>query len=376
MPYWRLSSVYFFYFAVVGALSPYWGLYLQHLNFEPHEIGAFIAVPMVTKLLVPNIWSWLSDRIGKRMLVVRLGSLGACVAFCGIFYWNDYASLMFYIVLYSIFWNAVLPQFETITLSYLGDEAYRYSKVRLWGSVGFICTVVTLGLLLEVLSIDWLPVFILAFLSGIFIFACTLPPLSVVEHANGPGNFIGSLLRNRSYLFFIILFFLQFSHGVYYSFYSIYLEEHGYPKWMIGVLWALGVVSEIVVFIYIPRLFKRFSVFHLFSVSLFATAIRWLVIGTFPSNLVVITLAQGLHALSFGVAHAVAIQFIKSTFSESEQGQAQAFYAASSFGGGAALGAYFSGWVWSMSPVLCFYISALSALLAWLLSLTFLRRKI
>lgn len=375
MPYWRLSSVYFFYFAVVGALSPYWGLYLQHLNFKPHEIGAFIAVPMVTKLLVPNLWSWLSDRSGRRMLVVRLGSLGACISFCGIFYRNDYAALMLIVVMYSIFWNAVLPQFETLTLSYLGDQLHRYSNVRLWGSVGFICTVVSLGLILEVLSIQWLPVFILFFLFGIFVFACTLPSLPHPQHTSGTGNFIASVFSNRTYVFFIILFFLQFSHGVYYGFYSIYLEAHGYSKSAIGLLWGFGVVSEIVVFIFIPRLFQKFSLFHLFSISLLATAIRWWVIGEFPSNVVMITLAQALHALSFGVAHAVAIQFIKSTFSEADQGQAQAFYAAVSFGGGAALGAYFSGLVWSTSPLLCFYISSGSALFAWLLCILFLRNK-
>ena len=29
LPYWRLSGFYFFYFAFVGAMSPFWGLYLQ-----------------------------------------------------------------------------------------------------------------------------------------------------------------------------------------------------------------------------------------------------------------------------------------------------------------------------------------------------------
>ncbi|MCG7946441.1 MAG: MFS transporter, partial [Candidatus Thiodiazotropha taylori] len=35
MPYWRLSGFYFFYFASLGALLPFWGLYLQDRGYSP-----------------------------------------------------------------------------------------------------------------------------------------------------------------------------------------------------------------------------------------------------------------------------------------------------------------------------------------------------
>ncbi|MFL0802153.1 MAG: MFS transporter [Agarilytica sp.] len=376
MPYWRLSSVYFFYFSVVGALSPYWGIYLQSLGFQPQQIGIIFSVPMITKLIAPNVWSWLSDRSGQRMLVMRLGALGACCFFVGIFIRNDYAGLILFTALYSVFWNAVLPQFEAVTLSFLGDRAEHYSKVRLWGSVGFICTVVALGWVFEHLAIAWLPVFVLIFLVGIFIFSCALPALASQSLESKRGDFVKTLLSNRVYLFFLALLFLQLSHGVYYVFYSIYLEAHGYAKFSIGLLWAIGVVSEIVIFLYVPQLFKRFSLFRLLSFSFLMTAVRWFVIGAFPENVPLIMLAQLVHALSFGVVHAVAIQFIKSRFSDASQGQAQAFYSAASFGGGAALGAYLSGLLWDISPQLTFNLAAMSALCAWGLCVVFLRKRI
>ena len=43
MPYWRLSGFYFFYFAALGALIPFWGLYLQTLGFDAVAIGELIA---------------------------------------------------------------------------------------------------------------------------------------------------------------------------------------------------------------------------------------------------------------------------------------------------------------------------------------------
>ncbi|MCP4406475.1 MAG: MFS transporter, partial [Gammaproteobacteria bacterium] len=34
------------------------------------------------------------------------------------------------------------------------------------------------------------------------------------------------------------------------AFFSIYLEDHGYSRTLIGVLWAVGVVAEIMVFLF------------------------------------------------------------------------------------------------------------------------------
>ncbi len=374
MPYWRLSSIYFFYFSVVGALSPYWGLYLQNLGFRPEQIGALVAVPMFTKLLAPNLWSWFSDRSGKRLLVIRLGALGACIAFLGIFVLPPtYLYLMVIVALYSVFWNAVLPQFEATTLSFLGDKVHDYSKVRVWGSVGFIVSVVALGAMFEVVSISWLPSVILFFLFGIFVFTCVLPPLQVEAGQHDGGGFLTTLLEGRVYVFYAVLFLLQFSHGVYYGFFSIYLELYGYGKFLIGVVWALGVISEIIIFMYVPRLFQRFSLYQLLSVSLITTAFRWVVVGEFAEYVWVVCLSQLLHALSFGVCHAVAIQFIKTRFGEQAQGQGQAFYSAVSFGGGAALGTYVSGFIWEFSPSLTFLIAAFSAALAWLCCVVFMR---
>ncbi|MGD9164200.1 MAG: MFS transporter, partial [Chromatiales bacterium] len=83
MPYWRLSGFYLFYFASLGALLPFWGLYLQARGFTPAEIGELMAVIMVTKLIAPNIWGWIADHTGLRMPIVRLASLLSAICFVG-----------------------------------------------------------------------------------------------------------------------------------------------------------------------------------------------------------------------------------------------------------------------------------------------------
>ncbi|NNF97645.1 MAG: MFS transporter, partial [Halobacteria archaeon] len=61
MPYWRLSGFYFFYFASLGALLPYWGLYLKSQGYDITAIGDLMAIIMATKIISPNIWGWIAD---------------------------------------------------------------------------------------------------------------------------------------------------------------------------------------------------------------------------------------------------------------------------------------------------------------------------
>jgi len=118
IPYWRLSGFYFFYFAFLGAWVPFWNLYLeQELEFDATSIGILTAVVLGTKIVGPYMWGWLADHYGKRMQIIRLGSLIAFVSFIGVFWRTDFIGLFVVIAVYSFFWNAVLSQLRRCTHS-------------------------------------------------------------------------------------------------------------------------------------------------------------------------------------------------------------------------------------------------------------------
>ncbi len=368
MPYWRLSSVYFCYFAVVGAFSPYWGLYLDAQGYAPAQIGVLSAIPMVTKLLAPNIWGAWADASGKRLSVIRLGAAGASICFAGIFLRQDYLWLILVLLSFSFFWNAILAQFEVVTLNYLDTRPQQYSRIRVWGSVGFIFTVVCLGYLLEIIDIRHLPLVVFIFLNGIFLSTLSLPSERAKSTKKLKNAFLSLLVRKNVLLFFFLLALLQVSHGVYYTFYSIYMESHSYSRAVIGIFWAIGVVAEIVVFIWMPGILKRFSLLRLLQVSLMLTALRWGAIAWYPELWALMVAVQLLHAFSFGVSHAVAIEFVRRQFGASAQGQGQAFYSAVCFGAGSAIGAFVSGLFWEVRPEWAFAFSIAVLVLALVLS--------
>ena len=85
VPYWRLSSFYFFYFALLGVWLPFWPLYLQDRGFSALDIGYLASIVMITRIIAPNVWGWLADYTGKNMAIVRFGSFLALACFSVLF---------------------------------------------------------------------------------------------------------------------------------------------------------------------------------------------------------------------------------------------------------------------------------------------------
>ena len=375
MPYWRLSSFYFFYFSALGVLVPFWALYLQSLGFSSIRIGELMAIPMATKFVAPYLWGWIGDHTGRRLTIVRSGSLAAFLTFLLVFWLTSFTGLAIAMALFSFFWNAVLPQIEVITFRHLGKESPKYSRVRVWGSVGFITAVVSLGFVVEKQGPESiLPV--LAFLYfGIWVASLLVPDRGRENH-EAASHFMLSLLKQPAVLAFLAAgFLMQMSHGAYYTFYSIYLEGAGYSKGVIGQLWALGVLAEVVLYIlFMHRLLVRFGAATLLIASLALAAVRWVLIGTFSDSILILVFAQLFHAATFGSFHAAAVYYVNHAFPPQLHGRAQAVYSSVSFGAGGACGALSAGFLWdSVGATGNFLIMALLAGVAAVIAIFWLK---
>lgn len=367
MPYWRLSSFYFFYFAVLGVLVPYWGLYLEHRGFTPLQIGELVAVFMATKVIAPNIWGWIADDTGQRMAMVRYASLLSILTFIGVFFADGFWTLALVMALFSFFWNASLPQFEAVTFNHLGRRVQRYSRIRLWGSVGFIVVVASVGVLIDHRDPSVVPPVVLACFVAIWISSLTVPESGTPEFPPDQEGIWQVIRRPGVMAFFVACFLMQAGHGAYYAFFSIYMQDTGYSKTLIGQLWTLGVVAEILVFLVMHRLMHRFGARKVLLVSLLLGGLRWLLTGFFPQHLEIILFAQTLHAATFGSFHAAAIHLVHHYFTGRHQGRGQALYSSLSFGAGGAVGSLISGTLWEVpGPLVTFLVAAGFSLLAFL----------
>lgn len=345
-PYWRLSGYYFAYFAFIGAFSPYFGLYLQSLGLSAWDIGLLMSQMQLMRLFGPNLWGWLADRHGHRLGMVRLAGLAGWLGFMSFFWFDRLASMLVAMAILAFFWSAALPLVETLTFDHLRERRGDYARIRLWGSVGFIVAVLGAGAVLDHVppaGILWVCSGILAML---FALALTLPE-ATAQHAGAAAVSILPILRQgRVRALMAASFAMSAAHGPFYVFYSIHLAGHGYSNTGVGLLWSLGVVAEIIVFIAMPRLLLRYSLRQLLLFSFAAAVLRFLVMGWGAESVLLMVLVQLLHAFTFGSFHASSVAAVNAWFPGRAQGRGQALYSSLSFGAGGLLGALIAGRLW------------------------------
>lgn len=363
--HYRLAIFYFLYYAIVGVFLPYWNLYLEYFQFSYLEIGVLTTVAVLTRFVAPFVWGWLADYTGRRMFWVRIATCVEALIWLLIFFVDKkFLYIATIMLVFSFFQNAILAQFEGVTLFWLKDKHQTlYAKIRKWGSIGFIAGVFVIGALLKFISIGYLPVLLLLVASSAFLWSLTIAEPHGAPRAQKKLQPLWPTLKQPIVAgFFIIEFILLFSQAPFYSFYSNYLQQFGYSTLMIGTLWSLGVVAEIIMFAYAYWFFRRFSWHQLILFCLLLTSLRWFIVGLFPTIVLLQVVAQSLHAFSFALFHLLAMRVIVQNFSPEQQGRGQALYS-TMWGLGVALGSLLAGKYWQdIGGSMIFMLAGVSAL--------------
>lgn len=378
----RLSSSYFFYFAILGLISPYLSVFLDSKGFTSLELGEIFAILTATKIIAPSLWAILADRTGQQLLIIRLGVLLALLSFVLLFWLDNYWAISICLALFSLFWTAILPQLEVLTLNSVRCSNKIYARIRLWGSLGFIVLAIFAGQVMAFYQEDDLSsatnssftnAFVLmgcAVLLLLLFSTLSLKSRHVIKKATRQALSIKEkLLEFRFIIFFISGILLQISFGPYYGFFALFLRDLEYPGFAVGLFISLGVLAEILVFIFASSFFKHFSLKSLLTFSLAVTALRWFLVALYADSAWVLAFTQLIHAASFALFHSASMIFISSHFSPCQQSRGQAIYLGGVYGVGGAIGAYLAGALWldGLGATTAFLTASVAAFLAALL---------
>ena len=344
-PQGRLSAWYFWYFAFIGAFLPYFALYLQSTGLSASRIAVLMSLGQFMRLLAPLLWSWLADSGGRRVRIVVASTAASLASFSVVFLTQDFVGLLVGMAILHFFWSASLPLVEALTLGHLASSPERYGRIRLWGSVGFIVAVMGVGLLL-----DSAPISSQLWVSWLLLLGTFLSGLALTEAKGHEGQITGPILdvlrqRKVAYLLGAGLF-MSAAHGALYVFYSIHLVVQGYGKTTVGMLWTLGVVAEIVVFLLMPRISTLVSMRKILLACFALAALRFLLIGWTVEFIGLLVFAQLLHGASFGAHHAATMAALNRWFAAGQQARAQALYGSVAYGAGGLAGALLAGALW------------------------------
>lgn len=342
----RLGAFYFAYFAYLGAFGAYFSLWLADRGYTPAQISIVLAAPQVMRIFAPALWGWLADRTGSRRAVVSMSSLMAALCFAAIGLQESLAGVLFAIAVMALFSSGVLPLVEATTLAVLAGRPGSYGPVRLWGSIGFMASVLAVGALLDARPVAWLMPVVSLLMAAAFATSLALPAAAPRPVHEAAMRLWPVLARAPVVAFLGACFCMSVAHGALYAFYSIHLVQHGYSKTLVGAMWTVGVVAEICVFLVLPRLFRAFSARAVLVASFAAAAVRFIAIGWGAESVAILVAAQVLHAMTFGTYHAAAVAIVHRIFAGALEVRGQALYASLSYGLGGTVGMLLCGWLW------------------------------
>lgn len=320
-----LIAIYFVY----GAYVPFWSLWLESKGISAEQIGLLIGLGLGIRFAGNLLIMGRANRASLLIPTCRYLAVLSLLCYLG-FYWVDsFWALLALMLVANFIYPTLLPLSEALAARMMLQVKLDYGKVRLWGSAAFIVGSTLVGALVQHYGASWV---LHAMILGLLLLTglTWLPMAPAPQDAPSSGNKIGfrSLLTDRSFLIFLLVVsLLQGSHAAYYGFSALYWKAHGYAENVIGYLWALGVMAEILMFALSRRLLKGFSYQQLFFIGGLGCVLRWTLLAN-TTELAWLLVAQLLHAVTFCVSHLGAIRYMTQQLPAEQVIPAQTLYAA------------------------------------------------
>lgn len=367
-PYAALSAS---YFAYIGFFNPYLPLWLKELGYGIFAISLFTALQAATRLFAPYLWGWWADHSGQRVRLLRATALVAFVSSLGLAFepgWLALGLLLFVMFTHN---SAMMPMAEAALAQLVSSggsfDAGRYGRVRLWGSLGFLFSVFAAGAWFDHFGLEHFTAWTWATLLALLLSACWLPgarePALAHDEVRAP---IGPVLRSAPVRWlFGSVFFHVLAHMGIYIYLSLYLDQLGYGKTAIGLLWAVSVATEIIWFYTQARWLPRLSLPGWLLLAAAVTLARMALTASLGGGWGWMLLAQALHAITFAAHHTVCIALVSRHFPGGLRARGQALYSVLGYGLSGVFGGLAGAWLssyWGLATI--FWCSAGVALLA------------
>ena len=363
----RYAVFYFFYYAALGAYTPYIGRWVDALGHGGFVVGGMLGLWYGTRILAPPAWAALTGRSARPGEWFFAGCVATLLCFAGFLFTQQAWALLAVMAAFGLFYNAVMPQFEAMTLTALGPRPELYGRLRVWGSIGFLFVAGSYGALMDRVGDGWFPWLVLPLFAGMVAAAWPHRADKPPEAAPGVADAGHLFKRPGVRRFLLVALLMQVGFGPFYVFYTLHLQAAGHSGAAIGALWAIGVLIEIAMFWQAPRLIARFGAGPLLMACLGVTVLRWALVAAFAESFALMALAQATHALSFATFHACCMRLISDYFPGRRAAAGQSLLYGFSSGVGGVLGAGLAALAWESAGggPLAFALGAAVTALAW-----------
>ncbi len=285
-----------------GMVIPIMPFYLEKLGGGPTALGIFMALYSLMQFLFAPVWGGLSDRIGRRpVLLVGLSVYGITFILFG--FANSIWMIFITRILSGIFSSATLPT----AMAYIADITVGEARSK---SIGFMGAAMGVGMIFGPAMGGWLghfnyalPFFIAGGLALLtFPFAYILLPESLkelgVKHSSQQAGISMDVIHHPLILLFIVAFLMNFSMALFQGTFPLFAADKiGFGPGEMGTIFAImGAIGVVVQGGLTGKLVARFGDANLVKYGVAVSAIG-MVLVIFASGSLSLTLSTAIFSI-------------------------------------------------------------------------------
>jgi len=347
-----VSSFYFLHYATLGIIFPFAGYFFKEVGYSGTEIGLYLAIFPLAKFSITNIWTQLFANSKRKHLFIAVCILISSMSLVPLAFVENRLIVGLLLMMFAFSRAGVIPVMDSIAISM--DAYIPYGRLRLFGSIGFICTSITAGILMDRFGIY---AFIWTFMTAGLL--SIIPSLFVNFSVDAlkPTKKSDRKLNPELRVFFLGLMIYLTSFAFLSNFFNIKVAEAGYSQTWAGYMWSIGVVSEIVFLYNQERILKIFNVKTLIALSMLVGGMRYLIIG-YTDSLFLLCFTSAFHGLAYGSFHIGVMRYIRTCVPDRIKLKAQSMYSGVGYGLGSIAGSSISGIIYDMGGLKSVFITA------------------
>lgn len=315
-----LKLISFTFMGAMGAFMNYINLYLeQEIGLTGTQIGLVTMVSMSLVIIINPILGYIGDKTGKHVLMLKGAFLASTIVIIIYSQITVFWLILIFAILFEMARACIAPFFDLITSDYCQKTGYDFGRVRVFASVGFMLTVMSVGFMIAGVQLPWFngytigfsgflsvqtavfgSVILMLILSFIFMFFVPKPDDTKGKGARGQfnRNDIKALILNKNYQFvlvFIVLSLVALEAA------KQFVGNHlvvglGSAENIVSLMTFVMVFPEFILLPLGTKIIKRFGFKNWYILTMVTMVVR-MIIYSFTSNIVIFAFASAVHGV-------------------------------------------------------------------------------
>ncbi len=305
----RFALLFATQFGALGVILPFLPAVLHGHGLTPEQVAMVLALGSATRLLASPLLGRTADALGEPRRLLALAALLAGVAAAGFALAGSFGLLLLVALLHNLAVAPVPSLTDALAIAAARDGRFDYGRVRSAGSIAFIGGAVLAG---QAVGMAGPAAAVWLFSIGLVVTAWAamqLPPAPLAPRGQA-GGFAAPFRIPAFRRLLPLSSLIQSSHALYYGFATIHWQAAGHSPFVIGLLWAEGVVAEVALFLWGRPLLERIGAAGMAALAAAAGLLRWAVTAE-TTWLPALALVQLLHAATFGAQHLAAMRVLQ-----------------------------------------------------------------